>query len=100
MVAILVLLALLAAPVSAHDWYTGLSVNGVECCGGRDCAPRDSCIIDGAEGLIAPGGRCVPYNPAAVVPTPSPDGLEHGCWRPAIGQVTEGWRCVIRAAGT
>lgn len=90
------LIPLLSSLLLAHGEYTSL-VNpktGAPCCGDRDCAVRDPCQTpDGREGLVI-DQTCQPIPPDSILPIPSWDGLEHGCW--LGGQL----RCVIRAAGT
>ena len=76
--------AVLAVTVgaSAHDWYTGLKdERGLDCCGGRDCAPvapEDLRWVDGRP-EIRIGGEWWPVPESAFLRAPSPDGLVHAC---------------------
>lgn len=87
---------LLTTQAHAHGEYTDLKNpnTGQLCCNNRDCAVRDPCMTKSMrEGLFI-AGRCYEIREEMVLPIPSWDGQEHGCfWG---GQL----RCVVRSAGT
>jgi hypothetical protein len=89
-------LMLLAGQAQAHERYTAL-VNpntGARCCGAEDCAVRDPCMTkDMREGLVIEGA-CIAVTDDMILPTPSWDGQEHGCF------YNGALRCVIRGSGT
>jgi hypothetical protein len=70
-----------AAPVRAHDWYTGLrDARGRSCCSDRDCRPVGLCVLpDRKEGLLIEGA-CRPVPRDKLLGVASPDGGAHACW--------------------
>lgn len=76
------LLLALAAPATAHEWYTGLKDGrGLDCCGGRDCAPvaEEDLRWVGGELEIRIGRDWWPVPRSSYLSTPSPDGQVHAC---------------------
>jgi hypothetical protein len=90
------LLALLAAPAAAHDWYEELHIPGSKqsCCDMRDCAPVPDCSSPGDlhRGVVIEN-RCIEVPPENVLPMDSPDLLTHACWSRNAAQVII--RCAV-----
>ena len=76
MIRSLLILAALAAPAAAHDWYPR------SCCSDQDCAPVPAGGISAtAEGWFIPqSGEVIPFDSPLVKPTPPEGGGEfHRC---------------------
>jgi hypothetical protein len=87
--------AILAQPVGAHRWYTGLrSPSGELCCDERDCRPVEYRINhDTGREEIRANGAWYPVEYDKVLPFSSPDSGYHACWGNAVGRPH--FRCII-----
>jgi hypothetical protein len=92
-------LAAAAAPLAAHDWYTGLSSPaGDRCCTNRDCLPVAHRYDRETHRLqVRLEGAWWPVATAALLSVPSPDGMAHACFerRWLRGRMTPVIRCII-----
>jgi hypothetical protein len=93
--AVALALMLLAGQAQAHGEYTELKNpnTGALCCNDGDCAVRDPCMTsDMREGLVV-DGLCFEITQDMVLPIPSWDGQNHGCfWGGKL-------KCVVRNGG-
>lgn len=77
LVGALVAVQLLMHP-QGRDPYTGWGRDrGIDCCGGRDCAPAALCVVDGKEGWLEEG-KCRPLPPERELPLPSVEAWQLG----------------------
>ena len=72
-----ILLAALASPVSAHDWYP------IECCHGMDCAPVERIEMQEGASLVVTSKHGTGVVPATMPRRESKDHRMHVCMRPA-----------------